>query len=81
MLVYFFVANYSSSLKVKFVDIDLDTLNINLSVEKFQKNESTHASTCLGNCADDKINKWCGKNKIILIEDAWKHGSSLKINL
>ena len=62
-----------SGLKVKFVDIDLSTLNIDLNdlIKKITKRTKAlmlvHA---LGNCADmTKLINICKKNKIILIED------------
>ena len=62
-----------SGLKPKFVDIDLDTLNIDLKDLKKKINKKTKALMlvhALGNCADMvEINKICKKNKLILIED------------
>ena len=62
-----------SGLKVKFVDVDLNTLNINIGHLKKQISKKTKALMlvhALGNCADmDQIVKICKKNKIILIED------------
>ena len=62
-----------SGLKVKFVDIDLSTLNIDLNdlIKKITKRTKAlmlvHA---LGNCTDmTKFMNICKKNKIILIED------------
>jgi CDP-6-deoxy-D-xylo-4-hexulose-3-dehydrase len=62
-----------SGLKVKFVDIDLSTLNIDLKdlIKKITKRTKAlmlvHA---LGNCTDmTKLMNICKKNKIILIED------------
>ena len=62
-----------SGLKVKFVDIDLSTLNIDLNdlIKKITKRTKAlmlvHA---LGNCTDmTKLMNICKKNKIILIED------------
>lgn len=63
-----------SGLKVKFVDIDLSTLNIDLNdlIKKITKRTKAlmlvHA---LGNCTDmTKLMNICKKNKIILIEDS-----------
>ena len=62
-----------SGLKVKFVDIDLDTLNISLfDLEKkiSKKTKALMLVHALGNCADmTKLTNICKKNKIILIED------------
>ena len=62
-----------SGLKVKFVDIDLDTLNINLSdLEKkiSKKTKALMLVHALGNCTDmKKLTNICKKNNIILIED------------
>ena len=63
-----------SGLKVKFVDIDLNTFNINTSqlIRKVtKKTKALMLVHALGNCADmDKIVEICKKKKIILIEDA-----------
>lgn len=63
-----------SGLKVKFVDINLDTLNIDITQLKEKITKKTKALMlvhALGNCADmSQIVKICKKNKIILIEDA-----------
>ena len=62
-----------SGLKVKFVDIDLKTLNIDINDLKKKITKKTKALMlvhALGNCADmQKIVKICKMNKIILIED------------
>ena len=62
-----------SGLKVKFVDIDIDTLNISLSdLEKkiSKKTKALMLVHALGNCADmTKLTTICKKNNIILIED------------
>ena len=62
-----------SGLKVKFVDIDLDTLNINLSDLEKKVSKKTKALMlvhALGNCTDmKKLTNICKKNNIILIED------------
>ena len=62
-----------SGLKVKFVDIDLDTLNISLSdLEKkiSKKTKALMLVHALGNCTDmKKLMNICKKNNIILIED------------
>ncbi len=62
-----------SGLKVKFVDIDIDTLNISLSDLKKKVSKKTKALMlvhALGNCADmTKLITICKKNSIILIED------------
>jgi CDP-6-deoxy-D-xylo-4-hexulose-3-dehydrase len=62
-----------SGLKVKFVDIDLKTLNIDINDLKAKITKKTKALMlvhALGNCADmQKIVKICKANKIILIED------------
>ena len=62
-----------SGLRAKFVDIDLNTLNIDIDdlEKKITKNTKAlmlvHA---MGNCADmNKIVKICKKNKLILVED------------
>ncbi|MDA9695031.1 aminotransferase class V-fold PLP-dependent enzyme [Candidatus Pelagibacter sp.] len=63
-----------SGLKVKFVDIDLNTFNINtnqLIRNVTKKTKALMLVHALGNCADmDKIVEICKKKKIILIEDA-----------
>ena len=60
-------------LKVKFVDIDINTLNINLKdLEKkiTKKTKALMLVHALGNCADmHKLANICKKYKIILIED------------
>ena len=62
-----------SGLKVKFVDIDLNTLNISLSdLEKkvSKKSKALMLVHALGNCTDmKKLTSICKKNNIILIED------------
>jgi CDP-6-deoxy-D-xylo-4-hexulose-3-dehydrase len=62
-----------SGLKVKFVDIDLSTLNIDLNDLNKKITKKTKALMlvhALGNCADmTKLINICKKNKIILIED------------
>ena len=62
-----------SGLKVKFVDIDLSTLNIDLNdlVKKItKKTKALMLVHALGNCTDmTKLMSICKKNKIILIED------------
>ena len=72
-----------SGLKVKFVDIDIDSLNINLKdLEKkiTKKTKALMLVHALGNCANmDNILKICKKNKLILIEDACEAlGSTFK---
>ena len=72
-----------SGLKVKFVDIDLDTLNISLfDLEKkiSKKTKALMLVHALGNCADmTKLTNICKKNKIILIEDTCEAlGSTFK---
>jgi CDP-6-deoxy-D-xylo-4-hexulose-3-dehydrase len=63
-----------SGLKVKFVDIDLSTLNIDLDdlIKKItKKTKALMLVHALGNCTDmTKLMNICKKNKIILIEDA-----------
>ncbi len=63
-----------SGLKVKFVDIDLNTLNISLSDLKKKVSKKTKALMlvhALGNCTDmKKLTNICKKNNLILIEDA-----------
>ena len=62
-----------SGLKVKFVDIDLSTLNIDLNdlIKKItKKTKALMLVHALGNCTDmTKLTNICKKNKIILIED------------
>jgi CDP-6-deoxy-D-xylo-4-hexulose-3-dehydrase len=62
-----------SGLKVKFVDIDLSTLNIDLNdlIKKItKKTKALMLVHALGNCTDmTKLMNICKKNKIILIED------------
>ena len=62
-----------SGLKVKFVDIDLNTLNISLSDLEKKVSKKTKALMlvhALGNCTDmKKLTNICKKNNIILIED------------
>ena len=62
-----------SGLKVKFVDIDLNTLNISLSDLEKKVSKKTKALMlvhALGNCVDmKKLTNICKKNNIILIED------------
>ena len=62
-----------SGLKAKFVDVNLDNLNIDLKDLKKKISRKTKALMlvhALGNCADmDKIVKICKENKLILIED------------
>tara|TARA_B100000963_G_scaffold163027_1_gene141701 strand:- start:26 stop:1216 length:1191 start_codon:yes stop_codon:yes gene_type:complete len=62
-----------SGLKPKFVDIDLETLNINLNDLKKKISKKTKALLIvhvLGNCADmTKIMQIIKKHKLILIED------------
>ncbi len=70
-------------LKVKFVDIDLNTLNIDLNDLKRKISKKTKALMlvhALGNCTDmDLLTGICKKNKIILIEDACEAlGSTFK---
>ena len=72
-----------SGLKVKFVDIDINSLNIDLKdLEKkiTKKTKALMLVHALGNCADMyKLVKICKKNKIILIEDTCEAlGSSYK---
>ena len=63
-----------SGLKVKFVDIDPKTLNLDLdNFEKkiTKKTKALMLVHAMGNCADmEKIVRICKKKKIILIEDA-----------
>ena len=62
-----------SGLKAKFVDVNVDNLNIDLTDLKKKISKKTKALMlvhALGNCADmDKIVKICKQNKLILIED------------
>ena len=62
-----------SGLKVKFVDIDLSSLNIDLNdlIKKItKKTKALMLVHALGNCTDmTKLMSICKKNKIILIED------------
>ena len=62
-----------SGLKVKFVDINLDTLNIDLNDLKKKISNKTKALMlvhALGNCVNmHKLTNICKKNNIILIED------------
>ena len=72
-----------SGLKVKFVDIDLETLNISLLDLKRKISSKTKALMlvhALGNCADmTQLTNICKKNKIILIEDTCEAlGSTFK---
>ena len=72
-----------SGLKVKFVDIDTNSLNIDLKdLEKkiTKKTKALMLVHALGNCAEmDKLTRICRKNKLILIEDACEAlGSTFK---
>ena len=72
-----------SGLKVKFVDINQETLNIDTNDLKNKISKRTKALMlvhAMGNCADmDEIVKICKKNKIILIEDTCEAlGSTFK---
>ena len=72
-----------SGLKVKFVDIDINSLNIDLKdLEKkiTKKTKALMLVHALGNCADmDKLTRICKKNKLILVEDACEAlGSTFK---
>ena len=62
-----------SGLKVKFVDVDLDTFNIDLNDLKKKisnKSKALMLVHALGNCADmSEILKICKKNNLILLED------------
>ncbi|MEA2077126.1 MAG: DegT/DnrJ/EryC1/StrS family aminotransferase [Candidatus Marinimicrobia bacterium] len=64
---------FQHGLKLKFVDIDLGTLNINLSkIEKAitNKTKAIFAVNLLGNPNEfDKLTKICKENDLILIED------------
>ena len=64
---------FKGGLKVKFVDIDLDTLNISLyDLEKkiSKKTKALMLVHALGNCTDmTRLTNICKKNDIILIED------------
>ena len=63
-----------SGLKVKFVDIDINSLNIDLKdLEKkiTKKTKALMLVHALGNCVEmDKLTRICKKNKLILVEDA-----------
>jgi len=63
-----------SGLKVKFIDIDPKTLNLDLNEFEKKITKKTKALMlvhAMGNCADmEKIVRICKKKKIILIEDA-----------
>ena len=72
-----------SGLKVKFVDIDISSLNIDLKdLEKkiTKKTKALMLVHALGNCAEmDKLMRICKKNKLILVEDACEAlGSTFK---
>ncbi len=72
-----------SGLKVKFVDIDISSLNIDLKdLEKkiTKKTKALMLVHALGNCAEmDKLTRICKKNKLILVEDACEAlGSTFK---
>ena len=72
-----------SGLKVKFVDIDTNSLNIDLKdLEKkiTKKTKALMLVHALGNCAEmDKLTRICRKNKLILVEDACEAlGSTFK---
>ena len=72
-----------SGLKVKFVDIDINSLNIDLKdLEKkiTKKTKALMLVHALGNCAEmDKLTRICKKNKLILVEDACEAlGSTFK---
>ena len=72
-----------SGLKVKFVDIDNNSLNIDLEDLKKKITKKTKALMlvhALGNCTDmDKLVKICKRNKLILIEDTCEAlGSTFK---
>ena len=72
-----------SGLKVKFVDIETNSLNIDLKDLKKKITKKTKALMlvhALGNCTEmDKLTKICKKNKLILVEDACEAlGSSFK---
>ena len=71
MLVYVSLAYNSKWFKAKFVDVNLDNLNIDLKdLKKIRKTKALMLVHALGNCADmDKIVKICKENKLILIED------------
>ncbi len=62
-----------SGLKVKFVDIDLENLNIDINDLKrkiSKKSKALMLVHALGNCADmNKITKICKKKRLILVED------------
>jgi len=63
-----------SGLKVRFVDININSLNIDLEdLEKkiTKKTKALMLVHALGNCAEmDKLTRICKKNKLILVEDA-----------
>ena len=72
-----------SGLRAKFVDIDINSLNINLKdLEKkiTKKTKALMLVHALGNCADmDELLRICKKNKLILVEDACEAlGSTFK---
>ena len=72
-----------SGLKVKFVDIDISTLNIDLKDLQKKITKKTKALMlvhALGNCANmELLVKLCKKNNIILIEDTCEAlGSTFK---
>ena len=72
-----------SGLTAKFVDIDINTLNINLKdLEKkiTKKTKALMLVHALGNCADMvELLRICKKNKLILVEDACEAlGSTFK---
>ena len=62
-----------SGLSVKFVDVNIQNLNIDINDLKKKISKKTKALMlvhALGNCANmDQITKICKKNKLILIED------------
>ena len=72
-----------SGLKVKFVDIDTNTLNIDLNDLKrkiSKKSKALMLVHALGNCTDmDKLTKICKQKNLILIEDTCEAlGSTFK---
>ena len=72
-----------AGLKPKFVDVDVETLNINLKDLKKKINKKTKALLAvhiLGNSSDmQQLSNICEKNKIILIEDTCESlGSKFK---
>ena len=74
-----------AGLKPKFVDVDVETLNINLKELKKKINKKTKALLAvhiLGNSSDmQQLSNICEKNKIILIEDTCESlGSKFKKN-